>query len=163
MKQITEPEMLHRMAAYCSTAERCIQDVQTKIKAAGLPAEAAERVITQLQEKKFIDEARFARSFVNDKLRFNGWGRIKIAYELSRKNIPPAIRSDALENIDETIYLDGLMALLKGKKKTVRGQNEREVYMKLLRFAVGRGFESRETNQCLRQLFKENNYADDME
>ena len=30
MKEITEPEMLHRAAAYCSTAERCIQDVQKK-------------------------------------------------------------------------------------------------------------------------------------
>ena len=37
MKEITEPEMLHRAAAYCSAAERCIQDVQKKIDAAGLP------------------------------------------------------------------------------------------------------------------------------
>ena len=30
MKEITEPEMLHRAAAYCSAAERCIQDVQKR-------------------------------------------------------------------------------------------------------------------------------------
>ena len=28
--------MLHRAAAYCSASERCIQDVEKKIKAAGL-------------------------------------------------------------------------------------------------------------------------------
>ena len=44
MKEITEPEMLHRAAAYCSTAERCIQDVQKKIDAAGLPPDASERM-----------------------------------------------------------------------------------------------------------------------
>ena len=36
MKQISESEMLHRAAAYCSASERCIQDVEKKIKAAGL-------------------------------------------------------------------------------------------------------------------------------
>jgi regulatory protein len=163
MKQTSEPEMLHRMAAYCSTAERCIQDVQKKIQASGLSPEASDRIIAHLQEEKFIDEARFARSFVNDKLRFNGWGRVKIAYELSRKNISPATRRDVLENIDDTTYFNGLLSLLKDKKKNVRGQSEQEVYTKLLRFAIGRGFESRETNQCLRQLFKGNSYADDME
>ena len=34
MKQISESEMLHRAAAYCSASERCIQDVEKKIKAA---------------------------------------------------------------------------------------------------------------------------------
>lgn len=31
--------MLHRAAAYCSASERCIQDVEKKIKAAGLAGE----------------------------------------------------------------------------------------------------------------------------
>ena len=31
MKQINESEMLHRTAAYCSIAERCIQDIEKKI------------------------------------------------------------------------------------------------------------------------------------
>ena len=88
MEQITEAEMLRRAAAYCSTAERCIQDVQKKIKAAGLTQEEGERIIARLLQEKFIDEHRFARYFVNDKLRFNKWGRIKIAYELQKKNIP---------------------------------------------------------------------------
>ena len=48
MKEITEPEMLHRAAAYCSAAERCIQDVQKKIDAAGLPPVASERIIARL-------------------------------------------------------------------------------------------------------------------
>ena len=39
MKQISESEMLHRAAAYCSASERCIQDVEKKIKAAGLAGE----------------------------------------------------------------------------------------------------------------------------
>ena len=80
MKQISESEMLHRAAAYCSASERCIQDVEKKIKAAGLAGEESDRIVSRLLQERFIDESRFARYFVNDKLRFNKWGRVKINY-----------------------------------------------------------------------------------
>ena len=54
MKEITEPEMLHRAAAYCSAAERCIQDVQKKIDAAGLPPDANERIFARMQIEQNI-------------------------------------------------------------------------------------------------------------
>ena len=153
MKQISESEMLHRAAAYCSASERCIQDVEKKIKAAGLAGEESGR----------IDESRFARYFVNDKLRFNKWGRVKINYEMQRKGIPSSIRSEALEGIDEQEYRSILLSLLKSKKKVTRGKDDREVYAKLLRFAAGRGFETRDTSRCLKQLFNGNDYEDDFE
>lgn len=166
MKEITEPEMLHRAAAYCSTAERCIQDVQKKIDAAGLPPDASERIIARLLKERFIDESRYTRFFVNDKLRFNKWGRVKIGYELYKKNIPSPIREESLAAIDEGEYRSILLDLLKSKKKSTKGKDERDLFNKLLRFAAGRGFESRITLDCLSLLFKGTDcedYADDME
>ena len=52
---------------------------------------------------------------------------------------------------------------MKSKKKVTRGKDDREVYAKLLRFAAGRGFETRETSRCLKQLFNGNDYEDDFE
>lgn len=155
--------MLHRMAAYCSTAERCIQDVERKIQTAGLPAQAGERIVSFLREENFIDEKRFARCFVNDKLRFNKWGRNKIAYELNQKKIPPDTCREALEAIDQAAYSATLLSILKEKKKTIHRKEEREVFNQLLRFAAGRGFENREIIRCLRRLFNGNEYADDLE
>ena len=154
--------MLHRAASYCSASERCIQDVEKKIKAAGLTEEESDR-IARLQQERFIDENRFAYYFVNDKLRFNKWGRIKINYEMQRKGIPTNIRSEALAGIDNQEYQSILLSLLKNKKKTIRGKDNREIYTKLLRFAAGRGFETRETNSCLKQVLNENDYDDDFE
>lgn len=162
MKQISEQEMLHRAASYCSGAEHCIQDVQKKIEAAGLSSEEGEQIIARLLQEKFIDESRFAKSFVNDKLRFNKWGRIKIGYELQKKNIPASIRTEALEQIDESEYLEILTSLLKSKMRTVKGKDDRDIFYKLLRFAAGRGFESREAGQCLKELIKGNEYDDDL-
>lgn len=167
MKTLTEAEMLHRAAAYCTAAERCIQDVEKKIAAAGLPADAAERIINRLVTERFIDENRFCQSFVNDKIRFNRWGRIKIAYELQKRHIPAELRREALENIDEAAYRAILLKLLKEKKRTIKGKDSRDIFQKLLRFAAGRGFESQEALCCLKQLFNgeecDNAYDEDLE
>ncbi|MDR0431125.1 MAG: RecX family transcriptional regulator [Tannerellaceae bacterium] len=163
MKKNNESEILHHMAAWCSLSERCIRDVEKKLADAELPPEASERIITRLVKEKFIDENRFARSFVNDKLHFNKWGKIKIAHELNRRNIPPAIRAEALENIDNQTYRTILLMLLKSKKKTTKGKDERDLFNKLLRFAAGRGFESSESIACLRELFNGNDYENDID
>lgn len=154
MKQSGEQEALHRAAAYCSAAERCILDVLKKIEPFLLSPEESERIIARLCQEKFIDETRFARSFVNDKLQFNKWGRIKIEYELRKKGIPSSIREEALADIDEARYLDTLQNLLLSKQKTIRGKDTRDMYYKLMRFAASRGFTASETNQTLKQILK---------
>lgn len=164
MKQITEAEMLHRAAAYCSTAERCIQEVEKKISAAGLSPDASERIISRLLKEQYIDEARYCRSFVNDKFRFNKWGRVKIAYELRRRNIPSALITEALNAIDENEYESALYDILKAKKKTTKGKDERDIFYKLVRFANSRGFDHKETITTLRKLETNyDTYAEDME
>ena len=162
MKEITEPEMLHKMAAYCSAGEHCIQDVRKKLDANALPQEASERIIQRLLQERFIDESRYTTFFVNDKLKFNKWGKIKIAYELYKKEIPAAIRDQAISAIDEDTYRSTLLDLLRNKKKTTKGKDERDLFNKLLRFAAGRGFESKITIECLKLILK-NTYTDDIE
>ncbi|MDR2968663.1 MAG: RecX family transcriptional regulator [Tannerellaceae bacterium] len=157
MKEITEAEMLHKAAAYCSAAERCRQDVEKKIVAAGLSREAADRILDRMERERFIDEARFCRSFVNDKLRYNKWGRVRLKYELRMRNIPEDTISDALDAIDETLYLDTLRTVIKEKRRTIKGSDSRDVFGKLLRFAAGRGFENELVVKCLRE------YGDDEE
>lgn len=149
---------MHRMAAYCSTAERCAADVEMKIGKAGFTRDASERIIGRLKEEKFIDEDRFAKSFVNDKLLFNKWGRVKIDYELGKKKISAGCRARAMEIIDEGVYQANLQSVLKEKIKTIKTNDGNELFAKLLRFAVGRGYEGKEIIACLRQIL--NNTTD---
>ena len=152
MKQLSEREILHLAASYCSLAERCIYDVRKKIVSAGALPEMAEQIIAHLLKEKFIDEARYCRSFVSDKFRFNRWGRIKIDYELRGKNIDNLLINEALTDIDEEEYESILFALLKDKKRTVKGQTEWDIFSKLYRFALNRGFESSLTVRQLKKL-----------
>lgn len=154
MKKLNEQEMLHRMAAYCSSAERCEQDVRQKLVKAELEPEAVSRIINRLRQEKFIDEARFARAFVSDKFRFNHWGKYKIRCELLRKEISEEEIELALSSLEMEEYDQVLMDLLKTKMKSVKAKDERERYYKLLRFAVGRGFQPAEAGTCLKRLLK---------
>jgi len=156
MKQLNEQEILHIAASYSSQAERCIYDVRKKITSVGGSSETTERIITHLIKEKFIDEMRYCRSFVNDKFRFNRWGRIKIAYELRSKNLDDKLINEAITNINEDEYESTLFALLKDKNRTVKGQTEQDIFAKLYRFALSRGFESDLTVRQLKKL-KSNN------
>lgn len=161
-KELSEQEMLHRAAAYCSAAERCKQDVEKKILAAGLDDAAADRIIGRLIQERFIDEERFCRFFVGDKLRFNQWGRIKIRYELKRKGIPETACEEALAGIDEEEYENILAQILATKKKSLRAKDPRDGYYKLMRFAAGRGFEPQLAGKCIKRLLGNQDYEDDL-
>lgn len=163
MKEKNEAEILGRVAAYCSMAERCIHDVRKKMVAAGASPESQERIIKRLIDEKFIDEARFCRSFVNDKLRFNEWGRIKTGYELKRKGISQSLIDEALDDIDDNEYLRILMNLLKRKKRAIRSSTGSDVFLKLCRYAGGKGFEKSLIIDCVKSLCKNECPDDDWE
>ncbi|MDR2139789.1 MAG: RecX family transcriptional regulator [Tannerella sp.] len=161
MKQRNESELLHLAAGWCSSCERCVSEVRKKLTEAGASPEVSERIITRLVEEKFMDEARFCRSFVKDRFRFNGWGRIRIRHELQQKGIASRLIAEALDELDDETCRSALSNLLKTKKRTVKGRSEYDVFRKLYRFACGRGFEGALISSCLKPLFNETYSVDE--
>ena len=155
----TEEQLLQQLASLCATKECCLQDLRKRLDKSELPEEAQVRILQRLQAERFVDEARFARSFASDKFRFNHWGRIKINYELSQRGIPTALREAALEAIEEEPYRETLTDLLCAKLRSTKAKNAYELVQKLLRFAASRGFESSLALECTRALLHED--ADD--
>ena len=146
--------MLGDLARYCSQSERCLFDVRNKFQDENLSEEAEKRIIDKLVRDKFIDEKRFARSFVHDKFRFNHWGRVKIAYELKVRGVPPEVYSEAIETIDEDEYFTVLTEILTNKKRTLKGRSRQDIFQKLCRFAVARGFEMPLIVNTLKKMIK---------
>lgn len=141
MKPITPAEALNKAAAYCTLCERCINEVSTKLTAWGiLPAEQ-KKIIERLQSEGFIDEGRYCRAFVNDKLRFNRWGRIKITAALRDKRLPQELIKEAIEQIDEEEYTQVLRDVISIKHKELKWKEDYATKQKLIRFAASRGFE----------------------
>ena len=102
--------------------------------------ELADGVLQHLQKEQFIDEKRYAHAFVRDKFRYNRWGRVRIQQELRMKGVPQLFINEALEEISEDESYETLLSLLQKKLPSVKGKNGYEIKMKLMRFAMSRGF-----------------------
>lgn len=141
MKRLTPGEALNKAAAYCTLCERCVSEVTAKLTAWEMPAGEQKKIIERLQQEGFIDEARYCRAFVNDKVRFNRWGRIKIRAALSEKRLPRELVNEAIENIDEELYTAALAEVIATKRRELKGKNDYSAQQKIMRYAASRGFE----------------------
>ena len=138
---MTETEGKTRAEAYCSAAEHCRSEVRAMLERHGTEKPDIESIINNLVKEGFIDESRYARAFVHDKVRFAKWGRVKIAQALWQKRIPQDITDAALESIDYDEYLAALKDVVKAKFRTVKGATEYERKMKTMRSVCSRGYE----------------------
>lgn len=136
----------------CSRAETCTFDIHAKLKVWGLEEEDSMAVIDLLTKEKYLDDERFARAYVKDKFRFNHWGRQKIAYMLNAKKISKEILEAAFEEIEEDTYSDKLVKLITDKEKTIKSKDQYDKRNKLMRFAMGRGFESNKIYDAFKEL-----------
>ncbi len=150
--KLSEPQALNRVAAYCSRAERSEFAVRKKLIAWELPEDAIRRIIDRLRKEKYLNDTRFARSFINDKLNFNKWGRTKIIYELKKRNIPTSVYAPILEELSGDEFEKQLMHILSVKIKSVKGKNDYDKKTKLIRFAMGRGFTMDLVIKCVNKL-----------
>ena len=141
-ENLTESELYNIGARYCSGAEHCSSEVRTKLMRGTDDESVCEKVLERLATDRYIDEERYARAFIHDKLQFAQWGRKKIQQELWHKGIPEPVYRALLEDIDEEAYLQTLRQILVAKRKSVSGRNDYEIKMKLARFAASRGFET---------------------
>ena len=148
-KETTEQEAYLQLAALCAQAEHCQQEMRDKMKRWEMAPEVQERVITRLIKERYIDDERYARAFVKDKIRYNKWGRRKVQQGLWMKHIDDDIQQRVLSEVDDTEYLAVLKPLLKQKAKSIKAENDYELTRKLVRFALGRGFTYDIIRQCL--------------
>ena len=148
-KETTEQEAYLQLAALCAQAEHCQQEMRDKMKRWEMAPEVQELVIARLIKERYIDDERYARAFVKDKIRYNKWGRRKAQQGLWMKHIDDDIQQRVLSEVDDTEYLAVLKPLLKQKAKSIKAENDYELTQKLVRFALGRGFTYDIIRQCL--------------
>ena len=138
--QYTEKEAYLKLSALCAMGEHCCYDMK-KMRNWEMDEGSEERIIAQLIKEKFIDEERFAKAFVRDKFQYNRWGKIRIIKELKMRKIAEKHIEIGLKEIEENDQIETLKEIIRKKRPSVKGKNEYEIKWKLIRFALGRGFE----------------------
>ena len=148
-----QKRILDRLRGLCSRREYCVADALKKA-TDGLEGDrtAAQEVVDVLVNEKYVDDLRYASAFARDKSAIQGWGEVKIRYMLSAKGVPRDVIDKALEEIDQDKADSRLEKLLQNKLKSLKDDPQRR--LKLLRFALGRGYSYDEVNSLINQILK---------
>ena len=141
-------ELKHKAEAYCAIAERCCSEVSNKLMQWGAKPDEIDQILDYLQSSRYIDEARYCSAFSHDKVRYQGWGRMKIRAALYAKQLPSTVIRDALHSLDESEYFDVLQRVVATKKRAIKS-NDPMAREKLIRFLLQRGFTYDEIEQIL--------------
>ena len=140
-KPLSPDQVLDKMAKYCAYQERCVKDVKDKLKIFDISEEEKTKILDYLLDNRFVNDERFAKSFVRGKVNQSGWGLNKIRFHLVQKGIAKEIIDEALGQTDDEVYRQRLIDILKTKSKTVKAENNFEKKRKLAAYAMQKGFE----------------------
>ena len=141
-------KLLNNLRRQCSRREYCTSDVLKKAeKALEGDSQKAMQVVQSLVEDKYVDDLRYCEAYAREKSSISGWGEVKIRYMLSAKGIAKEVISQALTRIDQHVSTQRLEKLLENKYRTLK--DDPQWKLKLLRFALGRGYSYDDVNQII--------------
>lgn len=144
-------KILLRLQAQCSKREYCRQDISKKaLERCEGDAEAAEQIVESLVADRFVSDRRYAEAFAREKSSISGWGPAKISFALRAKRISAEDISAALEEIDGDKADSRLQRLLEHKWKSLQGDPQAK--LKLIRFALGRGYGYEQIRELIEQI-----------
>ena len=131
---------LSRLQRLCSKAEYCRSQMYTKaLRDLEGDTSAAKRVVDALVADKYVDDARYASAFAREKASIQGWGPVKIRFQLRSKGISDADIASGMSEIEEPKAARKLESVLAAKYRTLQG--DPQCKLKLLKFALSRGYE----------------------
>lgn len=125
-------EALDKAQAYCARAEHCAADVRRKLYEWQVNPDFFGFIEQNLYANDYLNDDRFCRAYVHDKVEYQCWGRLKIQAGLRALQLPETKIREALEDIDRTTYYANLRELI--------SQRRSDSEDKRLRFLLQRGF-----------------------
>lgn len=148
-------EALQSLMRLCARGERSTGDAMRLMRTWGVPEGERQAVVDRLVAQRFIDNGRYAELYVREKSRLSGWGARKIAMQLRTKGVEKEVIAEALATIDRDEQGDRLVEKLRRKMRTTKAQSDYEMRGKLLRYALGLGYDYDDANTALDKIMDE--------
>lgn len=133
---------LEKLERLCVQSELCAFDVMMRLRKRGIVGETATKILASLVKNRFVDDERFANAFAYTKAQA-AWGPMKIKLALAQKQIKDTVVRNAIAQVEQRFFDDGLLRAVRTKAMSlgIEGAPDFEDTQKIVRFAVGRGFE----------------------
>ena len=148
----TVQQIQGKLEYYCAYQERCYKEVEEKLYSFKISPSEKEQILIYLIENNFINEERFAQSFVRGKHNYKFWGKIRIVNELKFRNISSKIIEIALKEIPETTYLENFHSLAEKNWKAITAPKGQKRSKKFVDFLLRKGYEANLIYEKLNEL-----------
>jgi regulatory protein len=129
--------------------DRTVAEVRTFLERKRVEPEAIDQAVAELAEAGFLDDARYARRFAEDKRTLERWGSERIARDLRRRGVGPDLVEEAVAAQDRDAELQTALLLLEARfPDPLSDDRSRDRAWSLL---VRRGYEPELAYEAVRQ------------
>ncbi len=155
IQEVLEAESIERCLAVAlrllSYRPRSRAELKWRLLGRGFPDASVDRVLTLLEQERFIDDIAFAYYWIDNRAQFKPRSAKLIGLELRRKGISPEVVSEAIQSLDDEIlaYQAGLR-----KARALARLPQEEFYQRLYSYLRRRGFADGVIRSVVRRLWE---------
>lgn len=130
--------------------DRTKRDLEEKLLKNGYPPEAAEAALAYVESFHYIDDKRYALSYIQNQS--GRKGRARIQMELRRKGVPQEYIDQAFQEMEEETDTEAVIRELVQKKRRGQGPMDEKEKQRLYGFLLRRGFSTSDILCVLREF-----------
>jgi regulatory protein len=138
-------QLAYRAVGY---RERTVAELRTFLERKRVEPVAIDDAVAELTEAGFLDDARYARRFAEDKRELERWGAERIARDLRRRGVAPDVIDAAVNAGSRDAELATALLLLEQRVPAPRDDRERDRAWRLL---IRRGYETEIAYEAVRR------------
>ncbi len=133
--------------------ERTVSEVRAHLAGKGVEDAEGDQAVAELQEQGYLDDARYARTYAEDRRALDGWGPERIARRLAQAGVAPDDIAAALADREPEQELEAAVELLRAKLRVPPDDDRgRERALGLL---VRRGYELEMAHDAIRAFARD--------
>ena len=119
---------------------RTRSELATKLSSRDVPDDVATRLLDRFEEVGLVDDAAFARGWVEQRQAGRGLARRALAQELRRKGIDDEVAREALDEIDPEDEVEAARTLVRRRLRTVRDLDQQVAVRRLSGMLARKGY-----------------------
>lgn len=149
MKENEKYRAYHLAIEYLSIRMRCTNEIRNYLKKKEIDNNLIEETINKLEKEGYLNDEKFAISYVNDKISLTNEGINKIERELDNFKIDDSLIANALANVRDDILYERINRLISRQVKINTKYSGNMLKMKILNYLINLGYDSAMAMECL--------------
>ena len=126
-------------------------ELATKLARKRVPADVAERLLDRFEEVGLVDDAAFARDWVQSRQAGRGLARRALAVELRRKGVDPEVVSEAVATVDPDDEVEAARELIRRKRRSLERFDRQTQVRRLTGMLARKGYPSSVVFEVVRE------------